>query len=358
MINVTKTFLPPLNEYIEYLEKIWESNWITNQGPLSEELESKLKDFLNVNNLLLVSNGTIALQLAIKALSLKGEIITTPYSYVATTNSILWENCTPVFCDIENKTYCIDADFIESKITDNTSAIMATHVYGFPCDVEKIKSVADKHNLKIIYDGAHAFGVKYKNESLLNFGDISTVSFHATKLFHTIEGGAVICKDEKISEKIFLYRAFGHLDDEYYSVGINGRTSEFNAAMGLCNLPRVNDFILERKNINQLYRDSLSGTYLEFPSVPEDLEYNYSYFPVLFTSESQMLEMKNKLLENGINARRYFYPSLNKLPYLNTENCPVSESTASRVLCLPVFNGMSSDIIKFVSAIIKNNIIN
>ncbi len=358
MINVTKTFLPPLNEYIEYLEKIWESNWITNQGPLSEELESRLKDFLNVNNLLLVSNGTIALQLAIKALALKGEIITTPYSYVATTNSILWENCTPVFCDIENKTYCIDADLIESKITDNTSAIMATHVYGFPCDVEKIKSIADKHNLKIIYDGAHAFGVKYKNESLLNFGDISTVSFHATKLFHTIEGGAVICKDEKISEKIFLYRAFGHLDDEYYTVGINGRTSEFNAAMGLCNLPRVNDFILERKNINQLYRDSLSGTYLEFPSVPEDLEYNYSYFPVLFNSESQMLEMKNKLLENGINARRYFYPSLNKLPYLNTENCPVSESTASRVLCLPVFNGMSSDIIKFVSAIIKNNIIN
>ena len=358
MINVTKTFLPPINEYIEYLEKIWESNWITNQGPLSEELESKLKNFLNVNNLLLVSNGTIALQLAIKALALKGEIITTPYSYVATTNSILWENCTPVFCDIENKTYCIDADLIESKITDNTSAIMATHVYGFPCDVEKIKSIADKHNLKIIYDGAHAFGVKYKNESLLNFGDISMVSFHATKLFHTIEGGAVICKDEKISEKIFLYRAFGHLDDEYYTVGINGRTSEFNAAMGLCNLPRVNDFILERKNINQLYRDSLSGTYLEFPSVPEDLEYNYSYFPVLFTSESQMLEMKNKLFENGINARRYFYPSLNKLPYLNTENCPVSESTASRVLCLPVFNGMSSDIIKFVSAIIKNNIIN
>jgi len=358
LINVTKTFLPPINEYIEYLEKIWESNWITNQGPLSEELESRLKDFLNVDNLLLVSNGTIALQLAIKALALKGEIITTPYSYVATTNSILWENCTPVFCDIENKTFCIDADLIESKITDNTSAIMATHVYGFPCDVEKIKSVADKHNLKIIYDGAHAFGVKFKNESLLNFGDISTVSFHATKLFHTIEGGAVICKDEKISEKIFLYRAFGHLDDEYYSVGINGRTSEFNAAMGLCNLPRINDFILERKNINQLYRDSLSGTYLEFPSVPEDLEYNYSYFPVLFTSESQMLEMKNKLLENGINARRYFYPSLNKLPYLNTENCPVSESTASRVLCLPVFNGMSSDIIKFVSAIIKNNIIN
>ena len=356
MINVTKTFLPPINEYIDYLEKIWESKWITNQGPLSEELESKLKDFLNVNNLLLVSNGTIALQLAIKALALKGEIITTPYSYVATTNSILWENCTPVFCDIENKTFCIDADLIESKITENTSAIMATHVYGFPCDVEKIKLIADKHNLKIIYDGAHAFGVKYKNESLLNFGDISTVSFHATKLFHTIEGGAVICKDEKISEKIFLYRAFGHLDDEYYSVGINGRTSEFNAAMGLCNLPRINDFILERKNINQLYRDYLGGSSLEFPSVPEDLEYNYSYFPVFFSSESQMLEMKNILFKNEINARRYFYPSLNKLPYLNTESCPVSERTASRVLCLPVFNGMSSDELKFIAEIIIKNI--
>ncbi len=357
MINVTKTFLPPIDEYVKYLEKIWETNWVTNQGPLSEDLESTLKDFLNVNNLLLVSNGTIALQLAIKALALKGEIITTPYSYVATTNSILWENCTPVFCDIENKTFCIDADLIESKITENTSAIMATHVYGFPCNVEKIKSIADKHTLKIIYDGAHAFGVKYKNESLLNFGDISAVSFHATKLFHTIEGGAVICKDEKISEKIFLYRAFGHLDDEYYSVGINGRTSEFNAAMGLCNLPRVNDFILERKNINQLYRDCLNESGLEIPLVPEGLEYNYSYFPVFFNTESQMLELKNILFKNGINARRYFYPSLNKLPYLNTESCPVSERTASRVLCLPVFNGMSADEILFISEIINNNII-
>ncbi|MBS1552447.1 MAG: DegT/DnrJ/EryC1/StrS family aminotransferase [Bacteroidetes bacterium] len=356
MINVTKTFLPPLNEYIDYLKKIWESCWITNQGPLSEELESKLKDFLNVKNLLLVSNGTIALQLAIKALGLKGEIITTPYSYVATTNSIIWENCVPVFCDIESKTFCIDPDLIESKITENTSAIMATHVYGFPCDVEKIKSVADKHNLKIIYDGAHAFGVKYKNESLLNFGDISTVSFHATKLFHTIEGGAVICRDENISEKIFLYRAFGHLDDEYYTIGINGRTSEFNAAMGLCNLPGVNDFILERKKINLLYRECLNGSALGFPVIPGDIEYNYSYFPVFFSSGEKMHEMKNILYKNGINARRYFYPSLNKLPFLSTESCPVSERTASCVLCLPVFNGMSADDIKFISDVINKNI--
>ncbi len=356
MINVTKTFLPPLNEYIDYLKKIWESGWITNQGPLSEELESKLKDFLNVKNLLLVSNGTIALQLAIKALGLTGEIITTPYSYVATTNSIIWENCAPVFCDIENKTFCINADLIESKITENTSAIMATHVYGFPCNVEKIKSIADKYNLKIIYDGAHAFGVKYKNESLLNSGDISTVSFHATKLFHTIEGGAVICRDENISEKIFLYRAFGHLDDEYYTIGINGRTSEFNAAMGLCNLPGVNDFILERKKINLLYRECLNGPGIGFPLIPGDIEYNYSYFPVFFSSEEKMLEMKDILYKNGINARRYFYPSLNKLPYLSTQSCPVSERTASIVLCLPVFNGMSADDIKFISDVINKNI--
>ena len=232
MINVTKTFLPPLDEYIKYLEKIWETHWVTNQGPLAEDLESKLKEYLNVKNLLLVSNGTIALQLAIKALNLKDEIITTPYSYVATTNSILWENCTPVFCDIENKTFCIDADKIEKLINENTSAILATHVYGFPCDVVKIKSLADKYNLKVIYDGAHAFGVNYKNQSLLNFGDISTVSFHATKIFHTIEGGAVITNEDKLNEKLFLYRAFGHLDDEYFSIGINGRTSEFHAAMG------------------------------------------------------------------------------------------------------------------------------
>lgn len=356
MINVTKTFLPPIDEYFDKIKTIWESNWITNQGPLAGELESKLKEYLGVKNLLLVSNGTIALQIAIKALELKNEIITTPYSYVATTSSILWENCTPVFCDIEDKTFCIDADKIENLITDKTTGILATNVYGFPCDYEKIKTIADKHGLKVIYDGAHSFGVKINGDSVFNFGDISTVSFHATKLFHTIEGGAIITNDEKLSAKMFLYRAFGHLDDDHYSVGINGRTSEFNAAMGLCNLPRINDFINRRKDINILYRRLLSNSGLKFPVIPDNTEYNYSYFPVIFKSEEQMLFIKDKLSENNINTRRYFYPSLNKLPYLKGNSCPLSESTAKRVLCLPLYYELSNEEVEFISNIISDNL--
>ncbi|HMS35163.1 MAG TPA: DegT/DnrJ/EryC1/StrS family aminotransferase [Ignavibacteria bacterium] len=353
MINVTKTFLPPLEEYTEKLKQIWETHWVTNQGPMAEELENRLKEYLGVKNLMLVSNGTIALQIAIKALELCGEIITTPYSYVATTTSILWENCTPVFCDIEDKTFCINADKIESLITDKTTGIIATDVYGFPCDFEKIKSIADKYDLKVIYDGAHAFGVKVNGNSLFSFGDISTVSFHATKLFHTIEGGAVITNDDKLYEKMYLYRAFGHLDDDYISLGINGRTSEFHAAMGLCNLPRVSDFIRRRKEINLLYRNLLKNIPVIFPAIPADIEYNYSYFPVIFPDEDVMLKVKKALLENEIGTRRYFYPSLNKLPYLKGNDCPVSENTASRVLCLPLFQELVNDEIVIISGIIS-----
>lgn len=355
MINVTKTFLPPLDEYIEQLKKIWNTNWVTNQGPLVEELEFKLKEYLGVKNLLLVSNGTIALQIAIKALELKGEIITTPFSYVATTTSILWENCSPVFCDIEENTFCMDADKIEEVITGKTQAILPTHVYGFPCNYLKIKKLAEKHNLKIIYDGAHSFGVKINNQSVLNFGDISTVSFHATKLFHTIEGGAIITNDDKLAEKIFLYRAFGHLDDDYISIGINGRTSEFNAAMGLCNLPRVNEFIIKRKEISLLYKNYLKNLPLHFPLIPENIEYNYSYFPVLFSDGIQMHKTKNVLEENDICARRYFYPSLNKLPYIKGSDCPVSESIASRILCLPLYQELENEEVKRISKIIEDS---
>ncbi len=352
MINVTKTYLPPLEEYTEKLKSIWETNWITNQGPLSEKLEQQLKEYLRVKNLLLVSNGTIALQIAIKALELKGEIITTPYSYVATTTSILWENCSPVFCDIEDKTFCIDADKIESCVTEKTSAILPAYVYGFPCNFEKIKSIAEKYGLKVIYDGAQAFGVKLNGESVFNYGDISTVSFHATKLFHTIEGGAIITDDDKLTEKIFLYRAFGHLDDDYFTIGINGRTSEFNAAMGLCNLPKVKAFTAARKEISRLYKKYLSVTSLIFPVIPESVEYNYSYFPVIFSSETEMLKAKNELALKNINTRRYFYPSLNKLPYLNGNNCPVSEDIAGKVLCLPLYQDLEPDSVKLISEII------
>lgn len=357
MINVTKTFLPPIREYKKQLEKIWKTSWVTNQGPLAEELERRLKDYLGVKNLLLVSNGTIALQIAIKALELKGSIITTPYSYVATANSILWEGCKPVFCDIESKTFCIDADKIESCIDENTSAILPTMVYGFPCDFKKIKSIASKHNLKIIYDGAHAFGVRTNKESVFNFGDISTISFHATKLFHTIEGGAIITNDDKLAHKIFLLRAFGHMDDEYFSIGINGRTSEFNAAMGLCLLPRVKNFVKKRKKISLLYKKNLDKLNLHFPEIPGKLDYNYSYFPVVFESEEQMLNVKNELSANAVNTRRYFYPSLNMLPYLNEKiHCPVSQNIASRILCLPVYHELESKTIKRISKIIRGSL--
>lgn len=337
MINVTKTFLPPLDEFIDKIKPLWQSRWITNQGPLAEELESKLKEFLGVKNILLVSNGTIALQLAIKALGLEGEIITTPYSYAATTTSIIWENCKPVFADIERDSLCIDPNEIEKKISKNTSAILATHVYGIPCNTEKIKMIAEKHNLKVIYDGAHAFNVSKNNKSLFEHGDISTASFHATKLFHTIEGGAVITNDDKLAEKLFLYRAFGHLDDDYFSIGINARTSEFNAAMGLCILPKINEIIELRKGICSLYCKNLEMLPVRFLQIPEDVEYNYSYYPVFFENEKTMLEVKQLLSSNGINTRRYFYPSLNTLPYLKSDPCPVSENIASRVLCLPLY---------------------
>ncbi len=355
MINVTKTFLPPLEEYIEKLKLIWETSWITNQGPLAEQLEQQLKEYLGVKNLLLVSNGTIALQIAIKALDLSGEIITTPYSYVATTTSILWENCVPVFCDIEAGSFCINADLIEKAITPKTSAILPTHVYGFPCDIKKIKDLGEKYNLKVIYDGAHAFNVKIDNNSIFNFGDIATVSFHATKLFHTVEGGAIITNDDKLAEKIYLYRAFGHLDDNYYTIGINGRTSELNAAMGICNLSRVEDFIKHRRALNELYRSLLDNSPVQFPQIPGNIDYNYSYFPVFFPSEDKMLITKNFLLEKGINTRRYFYPSLNKLPYIEAVNCPVSENIAGKVLCLPLYHELTFEQVREICSLVSES---
>ena len=343
IINVTKTYLPPFEEFSKLLQKSWQTRWVTNQGPLAEELELKLKEYLGVKHLLLVSNGTLALQLAIKALDLKGEIITTPFSYVATATSIMWENCRPVFCDINERDFCIDAAKIESLITENTSAILPTHVYGFPCDTAAINGIAKKHDLKVIYDGAHAFGVRTEGKSLLNYGDISAVSFHATKLFHTIEGGAVITDDDETAERLFLYRAFGHKDDEYISVGINARTSELHAAVGLCNLPRVELFIESRRELNELYRKNLLHDDITFPVIPEGIKYNYSYFPVLFNSEGTVLRIKEVLSNNGINSRRYFFPSLNTLEYLNPSFCMTSERIASRVLCLPMYHELSKD---------------
>ena len=248
MIPVTKPFLPPIEEYQKYTEGIWQRNWLTNNGPLVNELELKLKDYLQVPHLLFLNNGTIAIQIAIKALQLKGDIITTPFSYVATTSSIVWEGCQPVFVDIDKHTFNIDASKIEAAITPNTSAILATHVYGNPCDIDAIAAIAKKHNLKVIYDAAHCFGTKYKGKSVFAYGDVCTTSFHATKLFHTVEGGAVFCNDADLLRKMAQLRNFGHDGPEHFNeVGINGKNSEFHAAMGLANLKYIQQIWIQEK---------------------------------------------------------------------------------------------------------------
>jgi dTDP-4-amino-4,6-dideoxygalactose transaminase len=357
MINVNKPFLPPLQDYTTYLNEIWSRQWLTNNGPCLIALEGKLKNYLNTPNFLFVGNGTIALQLAIKAFELKGDIITTPFSYVATITAILWENCTPVFVDIDEQHLCINPELIEQAITPATSAILATHVYGNPCDVVAIKTIADKHNIKVIYDGAHAFGVKFNNQSLFNFGDISTLSFHATKLFHTVEGGGIAWNDTSLYDKLFLLRSFGHIGDDYYSIGINGKNSEFHAAMGLAVLPYIEEIIAKRKNITQLYNTFLNELNILKPQIRKDTDYNYAYYPVIFNSESELLKVMQALKENQVNTRRYFYPSLNALPYIQKSYpCPVSEDISKRVLCLPLYPDLALDDVRRIAELIINTL--
>jgi len=336
-INVVKTYLPPLIDYVEYLHSIWERNWVTNNGPVTQALEKNLEAHLKVAHLQYVTNGTVAIQLAIKALNLTSEIITTPYSYVATTNSIIWENCDPVFVDINPESMCIDANKIAAKITEKTSAILATHVYGIPCDVIAIEKIAKENGLKVIYDGAHAFGVEVNGRSIFEYGTLSTVSFHATKIFHTIEGGAVITQDPELSEKVFLLKTFGHRMDKYHMVGINGKNSELHAAIGLCNLNIVNFHIQERKIIFELYKDLLDYLPLKTLNINPANKHNYAYFPVIFENHSKMIQVKTALELENIFPRRYFYPSLNKLPFISDESCPISEKISESVLCLPLY---------------------
>ena len=339
MINVTKTYLPDLESYKAQLEGIWERAWLTNNGPLVQELESKLRAHLGVEQLYAYSNGTIVLQFALKVLNISGEVITTPFSYVATTNALIWHNCKPVFVDIDPQTYCIDPELIEAAITEKTTAIMATHVYGNACDVEKIEAIAKKHNLKIIYDAAHTFGVKYKGQSLLNHGDVSTLSFHATKVFHTVEGGAIVSPHLHLKEELELLRAFGHRGDEYYKmVGINGKLSEFHAAMGLCMLPHVDELIAKRKVLSDLYDANLDYSKLSQPTFVAGLERNYAYYPTVFQSETQLRTVFAALNQHQIQPRRYFYPSLNTLPFFDTKHdCPISENISPRAAALPLY---------------------
>ena len=360
MIPVTKPFLPPIEEYERYLRDIWKRNWLTNNGPLVNELELKLKEHLDVKHLLFVTNGTIALQLAIKALGLKGKIITTPFSYVATTSSIVWEGCEPLFVDIDPLTCNIDPAKIEAAITSDTSAILATHVYGNPCDVEAIQDIAKRKNLKVIYDGAHAFDVKYKGKPIFEWGDISTCSFHSTKLFHTIEGGAVMTTDPELLKRLAYLRNFGHDGPERFAaLGINGKNSEFHAAMGLTNLNYVNEIIRNRKLLCEHYDKFLKNFKATKPKLPDSVVYNYAYYPLLFNSPELLLKVVDTLNHNWVYPRRYFFPSLETLPYINHKaGCTVAESVASRALCLPLFDTLAKEEIDMICRImlrVQNN---
>ena len=346
-IYVTKPYLPPKEEFIKKISEIYERDVLTNYGPEAKELERRLKNYLDVENFQFVTNGTIALQIALKALDINdGEIITTPFSYVATTSSILWERCDPVFVDIEPDNFTIDVSKIEEAITDRTKAIMPVHVFGYACNVNEIENIARKYGLKVIYDAAHSFGSRYDGKSLCSFGDISTLSFHATKLFHTIEGGACIVKDKKIAEKLDLIRRFGHNGDEHISLGINAKQDELNAAMGLCNLNHIEEIISFRKKISEIY-DSFFKNKVKLPKKQNKLEYNYAYYPVVFESEEELLDVFERLSKIEVFPRRYFYPSLNNLPYLNkSQVCPVSEFISKRIACLPLYYGLEEEIVE------------
>ncbi len=339
MINVTKTFFPPLDEYTKQLERIWKNKWLTNRGQLVFELEEKLKEYLGVSNILITNNGTIPLQIALKLLGNGGEIITTPFSYVATTAAIVWENCTPVFVDIHPEYLTIDESLIEAAITPKTTCILATHVFGNPCNVGEIDRIAKKYNLKVIYDAAHCFGVKYNGKSIFEYGDVSTCSFHATKLFHTGEGGAIFCKDKGLRHKIFYSHNFGHNGPlAFHGLGINAKISDLQAAMGLSVLPYLNKILTERKKVVDYYNNHLNLSKIQVLKIRENTNWNYSYYPVILESESTLLNVEEILNENQIFPRRYFYPSLNTIEYTNGQKMPISESIASRILCLPLYD--------------------
>jgi dTDP-4-amino-4,6-dideoxygalactose transaminase len=345
MITATKPFVPPLEAYQHKISTIFDNQWFTNHGPLVTEFENKLREHFQSPYLLVVSNGTIAIQIAIKALGLKGEIITTPFSYVATTSSIVWENCLPVFADIDPDTFNLDPATIESHITPSTSAILATNVYGYPCDFNAIEAIAQKHGLAVIYDNAHGFDTFSAGVNTMNFGDISTISFHATKLFHSVEGGAIVCKDQEVYERVRLLRNFGHTSPVSFSgVGINGKMNEMCAAMGLVNFDYIADLLSRRKRQWEHYFTQLSSTSLTLARYgTRDVEYNHAYFPVVFPSEHELLKTMDLLAENGISTRRYFYPSLNRLDYVKSTVCPVSDDLSARVMCLPLYHELSFD---------------
>lgn len=335
-LQVTKAFLPPLTEVVTQLERVWASGQLTNNGPLVVELEQRIQAALGVERFLTATNGTIALELALVALGVEGPVVTTPFSYVATVSSLLWRRCTPVFADVDPETLCIDPALVEAEVSRGARGVMATHVYGNACDVERLDALS-RGGVPVIYDGAHAYGVKLNGRSLLSWGDVSTLSFHATKLFHTAEGGAIVARTAELYERLKLVRSFGHVGDDHFCLGTNGKMSEIHAAIGLVMLDHIEGIMARRARATRRYEAQLASAAIRFPKRPAGLEYNYAYFPVIFRSEESQRRVRAALNARGIFPRRYFFPSLNTLPYVDSKRgCPVSEEAARTVLCLPL----------------------
>ena len=357
-IYVTQPTLAPLSEVNKLMEKIWATGIMTHNGPLVQEFERKTAEYLGLKNLVAVTNGTIAIQIAIRALHLKGEIITTPFTFIATLSSIIWEGCTPVFVDIDRETLNIDPKKIEEKITKNTVAILPVHVFGNACEIDEIDTIAKKHNLKVIYDAAHAFGVKYKGKSIFEYGDISATSFHATKMLNTTEGGACFTLDDEVNEELKRVRFFGFDDSkDVVTDGFNGKMTEVHAAVGLSNLALMDAALADRKEKYNFYKQNLSGNKkLSFQKITGNC--NCSYFPVIFESEQDLLKCEKALNEEHYFPRRYFYPSVNTfskiVPYVSM---PVSEDVASRILCLPLYFTLEKRHIQNIAEIINKTIV-
>ncbi|MEN9919882.1 MAG: hypothetical protein RL662_2318 [Bacteroidota bacterium] len=365
-VFVTQPALPPLEEFIPYLQQIWDNKWLTNNGPFHQELEKELAKYLGVEYISVFSNGTLALITALQALRITGEVITTPFSFVATTHSLWWNKIKPVFVDIENQYFNLDPKKIESAITPQTTAIMPVHVYGNPCNVEEIQRIADIYGLKVIYDAAHAFGVQYNGHSILDWGDLSIMSFHATKVFSTIEGGAIICKDEKTKRRIDLLKNFGFADETtVIEPGINAKMNEVQAAYGLLQLKHIDSFIAKRKEITTLYNTLLKNTAgVDIVDINDDkIVPTYSYYPILINAKEYGMsrdELYQKLQANNIFGRRYFYPLISDfpiykgLPSATIENIPVATRVAKEVICLPIYPDLSLDDVARICKVINN----
>jgi dTDP-4-amino-4,6-dideoxygalactose transaminase len=361
-IYVTQPLLPPLEDFVPYLEQIWANKWLTNNGPFHQQLEQALCDYLGVKHLALFANGTLALITALQTLRITGEVITTPYSFAATAHSLLWNGIKPVFVDIDPVTLNLDPDKIEAAITPQTTAIMPVHCYGHPCDVERIQTIADNYGLKVIYDAAHAFGVQRDDGSVLNHGDLSVLSFHATKVFNTFEGGAIICHDAKTKQRIDHLKNFGFVDETtVVAPGINGKMSEINAAFGLLQLKGIDAALQQRKAIDIRYREALSGVegIVCLPDAGESVA-NYAYFPILVQPGYPLSRdaLYQKLRENNIYARRYFFPLISDFPMYRGmpsaahANLPVAKRMAEQVICLPIYPDLSNEQVDFISGLI------